>query len=29
VVTFRPSPVLLGRVNGDGRANFSDEEMGD
>jgi hypothetical protein len=23
VVTFRPSPVLLGRVNGDGRADFS------
>ena len=29
VVTFRPSPVLLGRVNGDGRANFSDEDHGD
>jgi integration host factor subunit alpha len=29
VVTFRPSPVLLGRVNGDGRANFSDADAGD
>ncbi|GAC1333570.1 MAG: hypothetical protein NVSMB26_14880 [Beijerinckiaceae bacterium] len=25
VVTFRPSPVLLGRVNGNTRANFSGE----
>jgi integration host factor subunit alpha len=29
VVTFRPSPVLLGRVNGEGRANFSDDGTGD
>jgi integration host factor subunit alpha len=25
VVTFRPSPVLLGRVNGNARATFSEE----
>jgi integration host factor subunit alpha len=25
VVTFRPSPVLLGRVNGEGRPSFSDD----
>jgi integration host factor subunit alpha len=28
VVTFRPSPVLLGRVNGDGRATFAEEDPG-
>lgn len=26
VVTFRPSPVLLGRVNGAGRASFGEDE---